>query len=76
MHSTREKKNPGVCVCMSRGESEGKKVKVKNAMNFSSPPQQLNSMDYIMISALGVYSFDSIKISTICRNILFLHNHF
>lgn len=61
---------------MSRGESEGKKVKVKNAMNFSSPPQQLNSMDYIMISALGVYSFDSIKISTICRNILFLHNHF
>lgn len=64
---------------MSRGESEGKKVKVKNAMNFSHPPppsQQLNSMDYIMISALNVYSFDSIKISTICRNILFLYNHF
>lgn len=44
---------------------------------FHPPPsQQLNSMDYIMISALSVYSFDSIKISTICRNILFLHNHF
>lgn len=30
----KRKKNFGVCVCMSRGESEGKKVKVKNVMNF------------------------------------------
>lgn len=34
MYSIREKKNFGVCVCMSRGESEGKKVKVKNVINF------------------------------------------
>lgn len=63
---------------MSRGESEGKKVKVKKCHEFFTPPpsQQLNSMDYIMISALNVYSFDSIKILTICRNILFLHDHF